>query len=256
MQMEAQKQALAERRQTFQEDDVHELRKMEAEARIRQNDQRIADARTTAQERMELQRENNQIKMLIANMKSGSSGMSAGELRQQKYEDAKEKAAEEKIASAKSGIDALDAVKRNVLDLYDEKTGKLKPAASTLFGRVDQYRGPLTLSEDSANALSSLTGLKDQITMTNLADAKKMVGQSFGSMQVQEWDKFVRLLASLDRSIGEEKAAANLKYIYDFITKKSDVLNVALGGMKPQVPTGAAGDFGGPPPGAVRRKGG
>lgn len=163
----------------------------------------------------------------------GDTGMTAGELRKQKYDDALAEKEQKKIESAQSGLDALDAVRRNVTDLYDPITKKLKPAAVTLFGRVDQFRGPLTLSEDSANALSSLTGLKDQITMTNLADAKARVGQSFGSMQVQEWDKFVRLLSSLDRSMGEQKAAENLKYILDFIDKKSDVLKTALGGTKP-----------------------
>jgi hypothetical protein len=68
MQAEAAKNALAERKQDFTEKEAFDLKKMEAEARIRQNDQRIADARTTAQERMELQRENNQIKMLLGTM--------------------------------------------------------------------------------------------------------------------------------------------------------------------------------------------
>lgn len=62
---EAQKMALDERKQGFQETEAFELKKREADARIRQNDERIADARTTAAERVALQRENNQIKLLL-----------------------------------------------------------------------------------------------------------------------------------------------------------------------------------------------
>lgn len=227
----------------FRMKEEFEWKKEQARAQLEQKAEaarlRSEDMRFSAEQRAAAARESAQMRLLIAQMKSGGNqGMTAGELREQKYKDAKEKEGQAKIDAAKSGLDALESVRRNVNDLYDEKTGKLTPAATTLFGRVDQFRGPLTLSEDSANALSSLTGLKDQITMTNLADAKKMVGQSFGSMQVQEWDKFVRLLSSLDRSIGETKAAENLKYILDFINKKSDVLNVALGGKKPDESNG------------------
>jgi len=49
----------------FKQKEEYELKKTESEARIRQNDERIADARTTAAERAALQRENNQIKLLL-----------------------------------------------------------------------------------------------------------------------------------------------------------------------------------------------
>jgi len=63
--VEAQKQALAERKQNFNETEAFELKKREAEARIQQNQQRIDDARTSAADRAALLRENNQIKLLL-----------------------------------------------------------------------------------------------------------------------------------------------------------------------------------------------
>ena len=78
MLIEQQKQALAERKQGFQETEAFDLKKREAEARIQQNQQRIDDARTSAAERAALTRENNQIKLMlgqamIAAKQSGSS---------------------------------------------------------------------------------------------------------------------------------------------------------------------------------------
>lgn len=66
--LEAQQASLAGRKQDFAENQAFELKKMEAEARIRQNDERIRDAKTSAEDRAVLQRENNQIKILIAQM--------------------------------------------------------------------------------------------------------------------------------------------------------------------------------------------
>lgn len=64
--IEAQKAALGERKQDFAENQAFELKVMEADAKIRQNDARIADARTSASERMALARESNEIKKMIA----------------------------------------------------------------------------------------------------------------------------------------------------------------------------------------------
>lgn len=76
MMLEQRKAELGERKQAFQEDEMHDLRKMEAEARIRQNDERIRDARTSAADRSALMRENNQIKLLIAEI--GQAGKASG----------------------------------------------------------------------------------------------------------------------------------------------------------------------------------
>ena len=79
MMVEAQKQALSERKQNFNENEAFELKKREAEARIQQNQQRIDDARTSAADRAALLRENNQIKLMLGQAmiaaKQGSNGL-------------------------------------------------------------------------------------------------------------------------------------------------------------------------------------
>lgn len=77
--VEAQKQALNERKQNFNETEAFELKKREAEARIQQNQQRIDDARTSAADRAALLRENNQIKLMLGQAmiaaKQGGNGL-------------------------------------------------------------------------------------------------------------------------------------------------------------------------------------
>ena len=79
MMVEAQKQALSERKQNFNENEAFELKKREAEARIQQNQDRINDARTSAADRAALLRENNQIKLLLGQAmiaaKQGGNGL-------------------------------------------------------------------------------------------------------------------------------------------------------------------------------------
>lgn len=129
------------------------------------------------------------------------------------------------VSTAKIGF---ESVERNINQLFDQKTGKLKPAAESLFGQYSQYRPEITLSQESVDAKLALEGLTDQVMMANLADAKARVGQSFGSMQVQEWDKFTQQLTSLKRGLSPDQAASSMKYVSDFIKNKRNVLDVAM----------------------------
>ena len=139
----------------------------------------------------------------------------------------------EALDSAKS---SFDAVKRNIAMLYDPDKKALKPSANPLFGKWDQYRPDLLQSQSTIDAASALSSLTDQVMMANLADAKSRVGQSFGSMQVQEWDKFTQQLASLKRGMSPELAASALKYVNDFIDKKKNVLEKALEAVSDKKP--------------------
>lgn len=135
----------------------------------------------------------------------------------------------QKQTDAASGArTGFDAVKRNIDQLYDVKTGKLKPSAQSLFGQYAQYRPEVSLPQEAVDAKLALEGLTDQVMMANLADAKSRVGQSFGSMQVQEWDKFTQQLTSLKRGLSEDQAAKSMKYILKFIKDKGDLLETAL----------------------------
>jgi hypothetical protein len=163
--------------------------------------------------------------------------MTAAEVREAKLIDEREAKLKTKKDAAKLGLDQLENVERNLNVLFDPKTKKLTPAADALFGKFAQYRPDMLQTQESVDADAALTSLKDQIMMSNLADAKKAVGQSFGSMQVQEWDKFVRQLAALDRKMGSKTAAANMSYIRDFITNKREILNAALSAQPDNSPT-------------------
>jgi hypothetical protein len=135
--------------------------------------------------------------------------------------------------AANAAETGFGAVERNIEQLYDSSTGKLKPATESLFGKFAQYRPEMTMGQDSVDAKLALEALTDQVMMSNLADAKSRVGQSFGSMQVQEWDRFTQQLASLKRGLSEEKAADAMKYVSDFIKNKRNVLRTAMSTNNP-----------------------
>lgn len=140
------------------------------------------------------------------------------------------KLANAKQEAATNAITHLDNVESNLLKLLDPKTKKLTEPATALFGsKMNQYRGSMTLGQDSVDAMTSLDALKDQVMLSNLQEAKSRVGQSFGSMQLKEWDKFTNQLRSLNRAMSEESAAANMADILKFIRDKKDVMRVALG---------------------------
>ena len=140
------------------------------------------------------------------------------------------KLANAKQEAATNAITHLDNVESNLLKLLDPKTKKLTEPATALFGsKMNQYRGSMTLGQDSVDAMTSLDALKDQVMLSNLQEAKSRVGQSFGSMQLKEWDKFTNQLRSLNRAMSEESAAANMVDILKFIRDKKDVMRVALG---------------------------
>jgi phage shock protein A len=135
---------------------------------------------------------------------------------------------QKQVESANTARSSFEAVKRNIDQLYDAQSGSLKPAAQSLFGQYAQYRPEMSMSQESVDAKLALEGLTDQVMMANLADAKARVGQSFGSMQVQEWDKFTQQLTSLKRGLSEKQAAESMKYVLNFIKTKGNVLETAL----------------------------
>lgn len=145
------------------------------------------------------------------------------------YKPGKEGKVEEKSDAAQSANMQFDAIERNIDQLYDARKGELKPSASELFGQYAQYKPDALLSQEAVDSKNALDSLTDQVMITNLTDAKERVGQSFGSMQAQEWDKFTRQLISLKRSQSPESAAEAMKYVTNFIKTKRKVFNVAIG---------------------------
>lgn len=224
--LEAGKAALAEKKQAFQENEGMQLKRDQLAQQFEIARMRSEDMRLAASDRANAARDANQIRLEIARMGMEMRSSSAAD----KAIEKADKERTSKAEAAASTVESFNSIERNINKLYDPEKKTLKPEATSIFGRVDQYRGPLALGEKSADALTALNSLRDQLTMFNLADAKKRVGQSFGSMQVKEWDKFLQQLSSLDRSMSENEAKENLKYITDFISNKKEILSTALGG--------------------------
>jgi hypothetical protein len=135
----------------------------------------------------------------------------------------------EKLAAANLAELGFKAVEDNINKLYDERTGKLKSAAEPLFGKYNQFRPVIAMKQDTVDANAALESLTNQVMMANLADAKERVGQSFGSMQVQEWDKFTQQLTSLRRGLSPSAAASAMRYVKNFIKTKRNILSAAMG---------------------------
>lgn len=140
-----------------------------------------------------------------------------------------------------AGVDKqLDAIERNI-DKIMTPEGSAKPALKSYTGQLDQYYPEWAMSSDTAAAGSALKSLQEQMTMMNLAGAKAAVGQSFGSMQVKEWDKFMNLLTNVSRGVPDAEMESNVKFIRDFVKDKRDVLRAAI--------YGGTHGIGGPNPG-------
>ncbi len=159
-----------------------------------------------------------------------------------------EEAQRVKQNAVNASLGALAPVEASLegLLLPPDKTGKraIRPELEAYTGNLDQYMPDFALKQGTVDAGKKLNALKDQITMINLAQAKAAVGQSFGSMQVKEWDKFVNTLSSLDRAQGKEQLAESLNYINSYIQNHKAELQTALtggggGAGAPAAPRGA-----------------
>lgn len=148
LQSEAEKVALGERKQDFQEQQIFDLRKMEAEARIRQNDERIKDARTTAEERIALMRESNQIKMALGQMANALSQQKAAskaeEPKKLSFTDAR--SIDRSFKAAESANPALQ-----LLDSADQLYGKYESnRAEPILGGAARIGAALGMNKERA----------------------------------------------------------------------------------------------------------
>lgn len=163
--------------------------------------------------------------------------------------DVKAEAARQKEIDKAVGVDnQLDSIERNVNKVL--KDGKITKGLRSYVGQMDQYYPEALMASDTAAAGSALKSLQDQMTMVNLAAAKTAVGQSFGSMQVKEWEKFMNGLTNIGRGTPDAELESNLKFVNDFIKEKRDVLRTAIsaGLNGPSRGRSAAGKVGAPAP--------
>lgn len=261
----------------FQMDSAAQLRKDAAQARIDQINEAERQRRITKEEadarraeeavkESRRERENKEFLLRLGSSLKQSAGTAAtkapsgyrftpeGDLEAIKGgpADVKAQINQQKEVDKAAGVDKqLDAIERNI-DKIMTPEGVAKPALKSYTGQLDQYYPEWAMSSDTAAAGSALKSLQEQMTMMNLAGAKAAVGQSFGSMQVKEWDKFMNLLTNVSRGVPDEEMESNLKFIRNFVKDKRDVLRTAIyggthgiGGPKPSA--GAQSSSGGKP---------
>lgn len=228
---------------------ISQLRMKQIEAG-QQNAARLQESARIAAERDERRSEqaelNRQNARLIA---AGSQGIQQQrvDMARDTAEAKKAEAQEKKQKAMDIAIAALDPIQVSINGLLGapDKNGKrsITPELEAYTGNLDQYMPDFLLKQSTVDAGAKLNALKDQVTMINLAQAKQAVGQSFGSMQVKEWDKFVNTLSSLDRKQGKEQLTESLNYIYNYIKNHKAELQAAMGaGSKsgPNRPEGVA----------------
>lgn len=105
--------------------------------------------------------------------------------------------------------DFIDSMLSNVDGLIDE-TGNPREGFNNAFGQWDaMYPNFMKFNKTSA-AAKTLDALRAQETMRGLSAAKEQVGQSFGSMQQKEWDRFTNLFKNLDPDQPQEQLRRNL----------------------------------------------
>lgn len=116
---------------------------------------------------------------------------------------------EKKAKSASIANDSINNLLVKIDGLIDEQ-GNPRPGFNDAFGQWDaKYPNWMKLDKTS-KAYKTLEALSAQETMSNLAKAKEEVGQSFGSMQVKEWDRFTNLARSLDPDLPQDALRQNL----------------------------------------------
>ena len=195
MSAEQQKMQIELRMQNFAETEAYDLKLMEADARIRQNDERIRDARTSAAERAALMRDSNDIKRMLAQQNSnGQNKLPMG----YRYKpdgtlepipggpaDIKAQAMEQNKAAGAAGIDSSIAGLRDAYNRLEEgggitsteKSAASNIAASTASSGVGQFFGKMvgTKNQSARNDIAmSRPGLLASIMKATGMSAKQI----------------------------------------------------------------------------------
>jgi hypothetical protein len=253
MQMEANKQELAERKQSFNEDEAFALRKLEATARIRQNDERIADARTNNEERIQLMRESNQIRAAL--------GMAMRDKNTEKPLTPAQKMKLNKEMSAAGS--ALRTVKDTYFDI-ENKAEALK-AHPGLAGSTG-VRGMLPSLPGSQSGKADTLLKEFQSAVQKIGLEIVRAGGSIGQMTEREWKIVEGMVSNIDPvKLGKD---GTIDQINKAVAIAQGMMNNAISTYderygeytpdapkQPNVAPSKPQAIGAPPAGAVRIKG-
>ena len=237
MMVASQKQALNERKQDFNETEAFDLRKREAEARIRQNDERIADARTSTAERIALQRESNQIKLMLgqAMMAMRQSQADAKGTKLTKGQEAVDRQFGKEYAEYQAGGGSADV---------EKQLKQLDSVAADLSKPGNDYTGPAVgLIPEKARAFTNQAAVdaKNKVEEVAQRNLRLVLGAQFTQVEGE------RLIArAYNPSLDPATNAARVKALSDQIRTAAKVKedaaryfeeNGTLTGWKGRMPT-------------------
>ena len=216
MAAEQQKMQIELRKQNFAEQQAYELKKTESEARIRQNDEKIANTRTSAAESAALRRDSNDIKRMLAESKAGGAGAEKPMTAQQRVKF--ENQMSDDYKSTEQVMQTMDNLQKSISDISSSKG----------LGARTGYTGYLpawSQGPDAKIAQNRIDTLKGKVTQMGKAMAS--MSGAIGPMAVQEWkivsdavnaldptaDNFSEQLANINgQSIGTAK---RIKDVYE-----------------------------------------
>jgi hypothetical protein len=105
----------------------------------------------------------------------------------------------------------------NLNELFPK--GKITPELDAYIGKYNVKVPDYAMTDATLTAGKKFESLRSQQLIQNLADAKKAVGQSFGSITEKEWDKFQNLLGNLERGNTTQGLEHTVKQIYAWMDR-------------------------------------
>lgn len=137
------------------------------------------------------------------------------------------KAKQDEAESARrESIDYFDSLISNIDYLMPRQSVNGKDIVfrhkglNSAVGPVDSMIPLRILPRDARDARQRLEQLQSQTLQEGLANAKKRAGQSFGSMQVAEWDRFKSLIADISSATDDDILVERLQNLRDWLIKQ------------------------------------
>lgn len=203
---------------------------------------KVEAERIRSQERADRAASDRELRMILAEGKQAAAAekeQAKQDVEKVKIEAKQAVEMEKKAKSASIATDSINNLLVKVDALIDEQ-GNPRPGFNDAFGQWDAKYPNFMKFDKTSKAYKTLEALSAQETMSNLAKAKEEVGQSFGSMQVKEWDRFTNLARSLDPDLPQDALRQNLIDLRNEALKRKEELQVeqavSPAGTTPQQP--------------------
>jgi len=127
------------------------------------------------------------------------------------------KAYDEKQQAISKFDDVVTPLIGNLNELFPK--GKINPDLDAYVGKYNTKVPDVLLSDPTLTAGKKFESLRSQQLVQNLSDARKFVGQSFGSITEREWDKFQNLMGNMERGNTREGLESTATQINDWLVR-------------------------------------